>query len=49
MAVVIFEDESCRRLQALTYARPTCDLRCGALTLRERVAAMLALSGDEAA
>lgn len=42
MALVIFEDEGGRSLQVLTYARPTCDLRCGALTLRERVAAMLA-------
>jgi UDP-N-acetylglucosamine diphosphorylase/glucosamine-1-phosphate N-acetyltransferase len=46
MAIIIFEDEGCRRLQVLNHARPTCDLRCGALTLRERVAATLAHLGD---
>jgi UDP-N-acetylglucosamine diphosphorylase/glucosamine-1-phosphate N-acetyltransferase len=49
MAIVIFEDEGCRHLHVLTHARPTCDLRCGALTLRERVAATLAQLGDEQA
>jgi UDP-N-acetylglucosamine diphosphorylase/glucosamine-1-phosphate N-acetyltransferase len=35
----LFEDEGYRSLLPLVYSRPTYELRCGALTLRERLAA----------
>lgn len=34
----LFEDEGYKNLLPLVYSRPTYDLRCGALTLRERLA-----------
>jgi UDP-N-acetylglucosamine diphosphorylase / glucose-1-phosphate thymidylyltransferase / UDP-N-acetylgalactosamine diphosphorylase / glucosamine-1-phosphate N-acetyltransferase / galactosamine-1-phosphate N-acetyltransferase len=38
--MILFEDELWRHFATLTQARPVFDLRAGALTLRERVAAM---------
>lgn len=38
MHICIFEDEFYRRLLPLTYLRPVYDLRCGQLTLREKIA-----------
>lgn len=37
MRICIFEDEFYRRLLPLTYLRPVFDLRCGQLTLREKI------------
>jgi len=34
----IFEDSAVTRLHPLVYTRPACDLRCGVLTLREKIA-----------
>ena len=36
MRICLFEDAACAGLEPLTLTRPTFDLRCGALTLRER-------------
>ncbi len=41
MHIGIFEDESSRNFLPLTYLRPVFDLRCGALTLREKILAHL--------
>lgn len=38
MRICIFEDEYYRGLLPLTYLRPVYDLRCGQLTLREKIA-----------
>ncbi len=38
MRICIFEDEFYRQLQPLVHMRPVFDLRCGQLTLREKVA-----------
>ncbi len=38
MRICIFEDEYYRRLFPLCYVRPVYDLRCGQLTLREKIA-----------
>ncbi len=38
MYICIFEDESYRRLLPLTHLRPVFDLRCGQMTLREKIA-----------
>jgi UDP-N-acetylglucosamine diphosphorylase/glucosamine-1-phosphate N-acetyltransferase len=35
--ICLFEDQFFRRLLPLVYTRPACDLRCGMLTLREKV------------
>lgn len=37
-SICIFEDDQADRLFPLTYMRPVFDLRCGAVTLRERIA-----------
>lgn len=37
-SLCIFEDDQAHWLQPLTYLRPVFDLRCGALTFRERIA-----------
>lgn len=37
MRICIFEDEFYRRLLPLAYLRPVYDLRCGQLTLREKI------------
>jgi UDP-N-acetylglucosamine diphosphorylase/glucosamine-1-phosphate N-acetyltransferase len=34
----IFEDRAVTNLHPLVYTRPACDLRCGVLTLREKIA-----------
>lgn len=39
--LLIFEDEGWRNLVPLTHIRPTFEIRCGAFTLRERIAATL--------
>ncbi len=36
-SICIFEDEGYRNLLPLTYLRPSYDLRCGILTLREKI------------
>ncbi len=36
-SICIFEDDQFDRLYPLTYMRPVFDLRCGAVTLRERI------------
>jgi UDP-N-acetylglucosamine diphosphorylase/glucosamine-1-phosphate N-acetyltransferase len=41
MHIGIIEDESFRNFLPLTYLRPVFDLRCGALTLREKILAHL--------
>src|SRR5262245_59472585 len=41
MQYILFEDESSLDLLPLTSTRPACDLRVGALTLREKWAAQL--------
>ena len=41
MHIGIFEDESFRNFLPLTFLRPVFDLRCGALTLREKILAHL--------
>ncbi len=40
--LLVFEDRSWQNFVPLTYTRPVFDLRCGAFTLRERIAALLA-------
>jgi UDP-N-acetylglucosamine diphosphorylase/glucosamine-1-phosphate N-acetyltransferase len=40
--LVVFEDSLWRNFTPLAYTRPLFDIRCGAFTTRERVAAMLA-------
>ncbi|NJN67978.1 MAG: hypothetical protein HC884_15350 [Chloroflexaceae bacterium] len=42
MTLMLFEDALCHHFAPLTHTRPVCDLRCGAFTLRERIAAFLA-------
>lgn len=42
MTLVLFEDETWRNFGPLVYTRPLFELRCGGLTLRERVTALLA-------
>jgi len=37
MKIILFEDEGFDRLYPLTYLRPVFELRCGALSLREKV------------
>ena len=37
--VVVFEDQGYLNFQPLTYTRPVCRLRCGIVTLWEKVAA----------
>ena len=37
MKVVLFEDEDVSNLYPLVYLRPVFDLRCGILTLKEKV------------
>ncbi len=36
-SILIFEDDSNHLLFPLTYTRPVYDLRCGILTLREKI------------
>ena len=36
-AILIFEDEFQKNLNPLTYTRPIYDLRCGILTLQEKI------------
>lgn len=45
MTLVVFEDELWRHFATITQTRPVFELRCGAFTTRERVAA---LAGSEA-
>jgi len=40
-AICIFEDEGFRNLLPLTYLRPVYDLKCGMLTLREKITKQL--------
>ncbi|NJN18229.1 MAG: hypothetical protein HC822_19220 [Oscillochloris sp.] len=42
MPLILFEDEYWRRFSAIVQARPVFELRCGAFTARERVAAFTA-------
>jgi hypothetical protein len=46
--LLIFEDEGWRNLVPLTHIRPTFEIRCGAFTLRERIAAMLHAASSRA-
>lgn len=45
MTLVVFEDELWRHFATLTQARPVFELRAGALTARERAAAVAAAAG----
>ncbi|MCX6167954.1 MAG: putative sugar nucleotidyl transferase [Ignavibacteriales bacterium] len=42
-ALCIFEDEGFRNFLPLTYTRPVYDLRCGILTIREKIAARFSM------
>jgi len=39
--IIVFEDAKCARLYPLTYARAACELRCGHVTLLERMQRLL--------
>lgn len=46
MTLVVFEDELWRHFSAITQARPVFELRAGAMTARERAAAVASAAGE---